>query len=226
MPQVIEVKKAAKPQSNCGACNKEIPKGAPYKWIKKRYDSKKVRCLDCGFRPSDHTGGRLGQVYAAQETACDALEGWDGDDISDLETTLEELEGELETLAEEYEESCENIREHFENSEKADECEEKAEQLREWQSDIESARGDLEAFEPEEDDEPPCPECNEPSEEFVNADNKEAFRCSNKDCEHEFTRDDVISDESEAQNANGQTRDDWAEEQRSRAQDAANECPL
>jgi DNA-directed RNA polymerase subunit RPC12/RpoP len=219
MPKVTEVKKAAKAQNNCGSCGKEIAKGAPYKWLKKRHGTKKVRCPDCAFRASDHTGGRLGEVYAAQETACDAVAGWDGDDVSDLETTLEELEGELETFADEYEESCENIRDHFSESDKADECEEKAEQLREWQGEVESARGDLEPFDPEYEEELDCSVCSGQSTLIHQSEGQ--YECSVEGC-----GGDRQLDETDTKNGDGHTQDEWREEQRSKAQDAANECTL
>jgi hypothetical protein len=224
MAKVTEVKRAAKPQSDCRGCGKKIAKGDSYRWLKKRYGPKKVCCPDCTFKASDHTGGRLGMVYDAQETACNAIAEWNREDVDDLTSTLEAFEQELETFADEYEESCENIREHFENSEKADECEEKAEQLREWQSEVESARGDIEAFEPEYPEEMDCAICKGEGTLKHQRDGK--YECDGKDEEDDDCGNDHELDEDEIVDSNDQTRSQWADESSTKAEEAADNCPM
>lgn len=158
MAKINTVKRAAKDQGPCIRCGTEVRKGDSYRWIKKQYSPKRVLCnnVTCSFRQSDMTGGRLGEVYAAQEAAQDTLDSWDteaeGADVSELHGALEELQSELERLADEYRESADNIREHFSESEKADECEEKADELDGWRDEIDNAISEIEEWTPEDPD--------------------------------------------------------------------------
>jgi hypothetical protein len=211
MQRVNEVKKAKKPQGNCCDCGDPIGKGDSYKWIKKRYGPKVVAHMGCSFRPSHLTGGRLGEVYDAQEDASKAVSEWEGDDISDLPSTLDTLVEELQRLGDEYQESADNIREHFSESEKADECEEKAQELEGWRDEIEAVRDNLEEFEPEQPEVIECPECDEEAEHQEGTE----YKCPK--CGHRANHD--ASEDSDA-------KEQWVDEQRTNAQEAVDACPL
>lgn len=145
MPRVNYVKKCRKAQGTC-PCGHKIKKGDPYKWIKFRYGGRRIKCDNCGFRSSELTSSdKLSRLYSAQETTCDALTAWEGEDVENLRSILEEAASEIREVGEEYQESAENIREHFESSDTADQCEEKAEDCEGWADEIENV--DLEAFE-------------------------------------------------------------------------------
>lgn len=155
--RVHHVKRARKDQGKCRTCGGEILRGHAYKWIKFRYGSKQVKCVNCNFRPSELTQGKMSQVYAAQENVEDFLVQWEGD-LDDLTGEVESAIDEVRDVAEEYRESADSQRAHFPDSEVADECEEKADELDDWVGTLENLS--LEPFEGErnDDDEPVDPD--------------------------------------------------------------------
>ena len=225
MARVTEVQKAKKDQGPCRACGLEIVAGESYKWLKKRYGSKKVCHPGCSFRPSDQTGGRLGEVYDAQEDASNTVSNWSGSDVDELRSHLEDFGNRLEELSDEYQESCDNIREHFESSDKADECEEKASGLTEWKDELEAA--DLDEWEAEEpDDKLDCEECEGDQTlkyDTTDDDGEAIYHCEGKDtdgkdCGHTHTVD--------AKNVSDETMEEWGNAQRDKAQEVVDNCPL
>jgi len=225
MPRITTVQKARKEAGRCGGCGTDIKKGDPYKWLKKRYGPRKVRCGKCAFKASDHAGGRLAEVYCAMEDAEDQISGWDGEDIEELRGYLEEAATNIRDLGEQYQESADNIRQSFSESSTADECEEKAEGLTSWADEIESC--DLDDYEPEgsEDQEPfdeKCPECGN-AMVVQEKDDKptNTWDCTNEECQHVYEHGDEDDDEDDSE-----AKQRWADEQRDRALSVVSECPL
>lgn len=121
----------------CGRCRKAIPKGSPYRWSKPGFRSrtKLVRCMDvnCYFRQSELTTGKMSDVYVCIETAQDDLVGCQT--IGDVNTVFEQCAEGLRDVAGEYQEASDqwaggNGHEEWQNS--ADLLEEAASTLEEW----------------------------------------------------------------------------------------------
>lgn len=128
--------------------------GDPYRWIKFKGQSRRVRCMaaGCGFRTSEMTSSeKLSRVYAAQESAEDALATFDPEtgDASDLATIRDDMANELREVAQEYTDSADNMEQSFTGgSPTIDDCREKAENLEAWEPE------EWEPEEPEEDEKP------------------------------------------------------------------------
>jgi hypothetical protein len=147
MARINYVKKAAKNQGNCQGCGKPIKKGDAYKWTKNFRSYKQIKCDNCNFRPSERTTSKMGAIWDAQEDAHNAVAEWDGQDLSDLQSNLENLAETIREVASEYQESADNINEYFQGSEQACELEEKAQNLECWADDVEGVS--LEEFDEE-----------------------------------------------------------------------------
>jgi len=141
VPRINKVKKAQKPQGNCGGCGKPIKKGDGYRWIKFRYGGRRVRCMDtkCVFKDSDLTQSKMSEVYSARETLEAAVNDWDGEDAEDLRSALSDAADSVRSVADEYQNSADSIKDRFSESQTADDCEEKANALNEWADELESA---------------------------------------------------------------------------------------
>jgi len=143
----------------CSGCGKEINAGDPYKWFANRigrYSSRKDFCADCRIRPSMMTTSpHLSALYAAQETAEDAL-GAGGDDLTlaDIAQIVRDYGEAVREVGTGYEESADNIEDGFghetyqseEIREKASACEDAADQA-------DSAADDIEGMDDPDDDE-------------------------------------------------------------------------
>jgi hypothetical protein len=215
--RVNTVKKCRKAQGTCG-CGKEIKKGDAYKWAQGRYGPRMVKCDNCGFRPSELCGGKLSEVYAAQEEAEDSLGNWAPEGGKEgLEELCTALAERLNEIADEYQESCDNIRDTFTDSPTADECEEKADQLRDWASEAES---------PDIEDPPEVEPTVHPEEVECEACEAKAkfypdlgiYRCTDKECADEFEPEEEDVEESEME--------DWAENAKQTVEDILGNCPL
>ena len=195
------VKKAAKDQGNCKKCGKEIKKGDPYKWIQKYRGSKQIACEACQFSDADRTSSdKLATVYEARDTAISEVEGWDGEELDDLKSIMDEFVSEVNDVAGEYRDSADSIRNSFSESSTADECEEKADNLEDWANN-----------------------CEDPGfDEFDEEDAKKtATETVNKT---EGLADDEKEELIEEQVA--EIKSQWVDEQRQLALDALNECPM
>lgn len=222
MPRVNSVKKARKAQGRCGRCGKEIGVGDAYLWIKPRYGGKRIRCMEtaCRFRASDLTGGKMSGVYAAMESAEDALAGG-AESIDDLKEIAGTAAEDIRAVAEEYRESAEAISEHFEGSSTAEECEEKADELEGWVDEIESALDDFDEFEPEAIEEAECPDCGE----AMVQDEDGTWHCEDGDCEVKG----YIPEEDEAvekKDSEGRTEEEWLDAARDALSDVLSSCPV
>lgn len=145
----------AKPLPNlkCGKCGEEIKVGDPYKWVKPKSGpyggSKRYRCQTCPvWRPSELTSSSaLAEVYAAQETAEDAVAEWDREDADALRAILEDLAEGIRSGAQVYEESADNMESGFgHETTQSEELREKAEMLNGSADEIEAKAEEIEDF--------------------------------------------------------------------------------
>lgn len=214
------VEKSNKDQGECGRCHKTLPKGAPYRWIKGRYTSRQVRCMEhgCAFRRSEMTNSKLSALYSAIEAAEDVLGDVDCtvDGAADaIKSALSDMRDSAQEVADEYRESAESIRESFSESATADECDEKADEIENWLSEVESAEDGCEDFEAEEfEDAVDCPECKHEDGAKLQGEGK--YECGA--CGHVFV--------TEPKNADDQTLQEFQEQCMEQAQDAIAGCSL
>jgi hypothetical protein len=130
MPQGKMVKKAQKPQGQCGRCGDELPVGAPYRYWKFRYGGKRKRCMKpgCAPRGSELTQAKWGDALAAIEDARTMVNEYAG--IADMMGALEMAAEEIRNVAEEYAEAAEAMGGAGEqNEERADQLEAAADDL-------------------------------------------------------------------------------------------------
>jgi chromosome segregation ATPase len=138
----------------CGRCHATINPGDGYRYAQPgfRNRNKLVRCMksSCAFRQSELTNSKMSTVYAAVETAEDAISGWDGEDVDDAEDVAQALRDcaeQIREVAEEYATAAEAMQGAGE------EMQEKADALEGWADEIESAADDLPSKPEDEDDE-------------------------------------------------------------------------
>lgn len=206
--------------------------GDSYRWIKFNRGPTLIRCMkpECAFRQSDMTRGKMSGVYAAQESAQDSIAEWEGENVEDLKQILSDAAEAIKEVAQEYTDSADNIEQAFTGgSATADECKEKAESLESWADELEQV--DFEEWDgPDEGDEPEelkCKHCEETITKVEGEDDKythgEEAEGSQRggDSDH-----DAEPEETEAKNSQGQTREEWAEDQRSAAEEAIGNCPV
>lgn len=163
--RINRVKHALKKGLKCGNCGKDIlPSrndkktkkrvlGDAYMWIKPRYGGKRIRCTSCPFRDSDlTTSEKLGRVYDARDSARDSISQWDGVELEDLRSALNDCVEAAREVSDEYNESADNIEQAFPNgTPTSEECREKADEISSWCDEMESV--DLEEYEGEEGEE-------------------------------------------------------------------------
>jgi hypothetical protein len=126
----------------CTGCGKEIKPGDSYKWFANRIGRMSMRkdyCSTCVIRPSMMTTSpHLATIYAAQETAEDALDALgEGTTLDDIGQVLRDCAEGYREAKESYEESAQNIEDGFghptqmseEIQEKAEACEAAADEL-------------------------------------------------------------------------------------------------
>ena len=127
--RINQVKKAQKDQGTC-SCGTEITKGMPYQWIKFRYGGRRVRCESCRFRPSEMTQSKMSQVFAAQEGLEDFMGSWEGTDMEELKSEIENCCSEIDEVVEEYREAAEAM------GEGGTQHEERADELDGWKEEL------------------------------------------------------------------------------------------
>jgi hypothetical protein len=153
MPKITTVDKARKSPGKCGGCGTDIGVGQPYRHWSFRYGGKRVRCMEpgCAPRSSDLTSNdKLATLYAAVESAEDAIDAWDGEEISDLEAILADCASEIRDVAEMYREIASNIEDGFGHATyQSEEAESNAEDLDSFADDVEGAS--LDGFDVDED---------------------------------------------------------------------------
>lgn len=209
MAKVETVAKARKSPGNCCGCGETIAVGSPYKYVAFRYGGKRIKCGKCNFRQSELTQSKMSGVYAAQESAEEAIEGWDPGDgnVEDLKSALEQAADEIRSVADEYAEAGEAM------GGAGEEMTDKGLELESFADDVASAADDLEDFEFEE-EEPEGPG-DEPDEADTEA--HEAW----KKLEAEWTLAHATWS-----GARTNAHEEWAKDQRQKASDAVSECPV
>lgn len=93
MARVTTVTKSRTDQGTCGRCGAPLPAGTGYRWAQPGFRGRKlVRCTSstCYFRQSELTTSHLSTVYAAQEDLQEAIDAWDGEDVDDLKSALDD----------------------------------------------------------------------------------------------------------------------------------------
>jgi hypothetical protein len=147
----------------CGRGNHLIPKGDSYLTAAPGFRSKpKYRCLSHPFRPSELTTSAASEPLAAVEAFTDsAAIGFDSHE--DLRDAWEELKGALE----EYMQAREGALEAWENGNS---------QLEELRDTAQDAYDEAESFDPEDfdEDEPENGEDGEPTDEWIEWDERRA----------------------------------------------------
>ena len=151
MPRVNSVDKARKSPGQCGKCGKAIPKGRPYIHWKFRYGGKRIRCASCPRpRQSELTNSdKLSRCYGAAEAIEDAIAQFHKDyDEEGLRTAMEDAANEIQEVAGEYRDSASNVESGMNGNRMpiCDELEEKADTLESKASDLESAAAEIEEF--------------------------------------------------------------------------------
>jgi hypothetical protein len=209
MARVTAVKVAKKSPGSCRKCGKEIPAGAPYIWWSFRYGGKRVRCCACPRpRPSDLTNNdKLSRCYAAGEAIDDAVAKFLNDfDADGLRSSMEEAASDVREVADEYRESAENIESGFNGNRVplCDEMEEKADNLDSKADEIESAASDIEDFDEDRAKEEAEEEAGEEVAEGQKDDTAIATRA-----------EEILKDK----------KDEWAQEQASKAEEFTDISP-
>jgi hypothetical protein len=151
MAAVKNIKKSQR-EYTCSKCGDAIPQGAPYRYFKPGFRGRmKVRrCMkpECAPRRSELTNNKLAAVYEAQEDAETNIRAlkwsdeasWE-EQISDIESALEEAASVANDTAQEYEESIEAT----------PMLEDK---VGEWRDALTEWAGELESWQPEDEPEP------------------------------------------------------------------------
>lgn len=218
MARVNRVEKCRQSPGKCGGCGETIKKGEQYKWTKPRYGSKKIRCGKCNFRASDLTTSKMGQAYDAQESAIDAINSWDGQDIEDVKQALTDAAESIREVGEEYQSSADAIRDRFSESSTADDCEEKAQALEQWADDIESAADEL----PDKPDEVQEEDDGDRCEEMDENDELRCTEDAGHEGDHKFDKDNAGTSKDDITSVRGT----WIDEVREAALAPLNECPV
>lgn len=132
----IHTSTARKEDKKCGKCGKTIAKGEKFFWsmpgFRSSWKSRKVRCLDHPFKPSDLTTSLKGDALAAIEAAQEDLGGLDPraveepDEVSSILDTARET---IDEVAQAYGEAAENFGGGGPNGEARDEMEAAAGEL-------------------------------------------------------------------------------------------------
>lgn len=220
MARVTTVKKSQKP-TTCEKCGKALPAGSSYKWCAPRAGKfargrKRIRCSDCPrWRASETTSsGHLATLYGAQEAFGDALNAWDGEDAEALRSALTDLASGVREAGESYGESAQNIEDGFQHeTSMSQELREKSESLVSWADEIESAAEDIEDF----DEDAALEEAEE--EVYTGEAPPEDETDEQKVARLAEFQDDI-------KQAVEERRASWAEEQRSKAEEQSENCPL
>lgn len=214
------------PNRSCGKCGQEIKVGDPYKWVKPKSGpyggTMRVRCIKCpSWRPSELTGSAaLSALYGAQEAAEDEISNWDREDISGLESLLEDLASGIREAAEVYEESAQNMEDGFgHETYLSEELREKAQTLNDQADEVESAKDDLEEF--DEDDARSEVEDEVFTEYLAEFDADTIGDATTyADAVTSVEGFDVEVYESRVEDAIATKKDEWADEQQGKAEDA------
>jgi chemotaxis protein histidine kinase CheA len=141
VPRINRVAKARKSPGTCGGCGKEIPVGAPYKWIKFRFGGKRFRCGDCDFKGSDLTQSAfLGQTSDLNDRISELA---NLEEPSEIRDEIEDIVSEFNNLADECESNRENMPEQLQDSDTGSMLEERASTCRDVADNLEGVDCDF-----------------------------------------------------------------------------------
>lgn len=147
--KVVEVKHA-RAEYRCEKDGTVIAKGDPYRWYVVGFRSKhrRIRCMKatCTPRPSEKESSNLSEVYAAQESATDALDNLSTqvESEEDAKGLVEEIKSILEEAAGSISEVADGYREADENFGGGGSTE-----MGEWADTLDEAKDALESWEPD-----------------------------------------------------------------------------
>lgn len=209
MTKTVADKSKPLPPLSCESCGKPIEVGTPYKWVKPKSGPyggrKRNRHASCpSWRPSELTGSpALSVLYAAQEAASDALSDWDGLDLDAAREILTELAEGVREAGQVYIEGAGNMEDGFgHETYQSSELREKGEALESAADEIETAGDDLDEFD------------EEAAWEEVLSDN---------DLPEDYDRE---TDDSGVAGEVEEKRDEWADDVRSKVEDAISEAEV
>lgn len=211
------------PNLRCEKCGKEIEVGDPYKHVSPKSGPyggrKRIRCAKCpGWRPSELTGSAaLSTLYAAQEEAGDALAQWDRQDAEGLRDILSALSDGVREAGEVYRESAQNMEDGFGHpTYQSEELTEKADNLESAADDINSAADDIEDFDED--------EVRSQVEDEALSDTLAELGIELEDETLEVAQDHESWDqevyEARVEALIDEARDEWADEQQNKAEEA------
>jgi hypothetical protein len=153
MPRVKTKTKSSRGEKyNCVLCSDKIKSGDKYHEWKFRYGGTRRQHAEHGFpKPSQLTQSKLGEVYAAQEVAEEAIAA--ATEASDIADAIREVAQQARDTGEEYREAAEAMGgAGTENEERADTLEAFADELeseaddmegQEWEADEEAEKEEL-----------------------------------------------------------------------------------
>lgn len=148
MPRVhVQTARKSKYRRRCHRCHQDIVPGMRYKSWSFRYGGTYYACdrPECAPQRSDLTQSKMGEVYAAIETAERSVA--EAEDTDDLRAAIDSVVETVDEVAAEYREAAEPFGGEGEHAERADE-------LESWSS-------ELQGFDPDEDLEVSRPEAEE-----------------------------------------------------------------
>lgn len=158
--RVTTVKSARKDQGTCGKCGTPLPKGSAYRWytvgFRSHYKHRRCMAPTCTPLASELESSKVASIYAAQESAEDAInEATSGDDI---QAAIDEVIEAIREVAEEYREAAVNPNTgevfNLDSEERADTLEGSADELEGYDVELDEGCSECEGQ-----GEIDCPEC-------------------------------------------------------------------
>lgn len=157
MAKIYESTKSSRGEThNCDKCHQPITTGQKFLYWKLSMNSPlHRRHAACGRpRPSELTSSKLSGVYAAVESAEDALNALGKEDTpADIAQILNDCAGEVESVKDEYQESLDNMPEPLQQGPTGQDMQEKIESLETFHNVLTDKASDLEGLEKDDDDE-------------------------------------------------------------------------
>jgi hypothetical protein len=149
------------PRYYCSTCGKPIKPGDSYRWAKGRYTSRRIKCADHDFRPSELTGSdKIARVREIAEAMCDFVVE-EGMTEEDVEGQIDDWVAGIDEVIDEYNQAADYFGGQGTHADRADALESwkdeiQAIDLPEYPvfdvmknpsySDVDTYRGDLEAW--------------------------------------------------------------------------------
>lgn len=212
----------------CGKCGDAIPVGSGYRWWANKlpgssFSQKSIRCMksECYPKPWDMTPGRAGELMRAEAELDEALSG-NFEELGDVESAMEAFAGTVREIGEGLIESADNIESGFEHETyQSQELRERGDNLINQADELESTDFDdppeMSDFEGECKEN--CPECDGEGE-ITPEGEEEPETCATCNGSGE------VDDESAAEQAYADAMEEWRDDCRSKASEAASEVDL